>query len=161
MGGDLSVTDAPNGANLKTMGGDITVGEAADHVMAETMGGDIELNAVDGWIQADTKGGDVIAKMVGNPKQGKRDVDISSSAGDIELTVPEGLSMSVDLQIECTRQTDQCKIISDFPLEREETRSGTDYYGHTRVNILGKGAIAGGTHQIRLHTVNGRIVLKK
>lgn len=160
MGGDLNIGGAPAGANLHTMGGDITVAMANDHVKAETMGGDIQLDAVDGWIEAKTAGGDIVAKMVGDPKHGKRDVDITSHAGDIELTVPEGLSMSVDLQIDCSSHRDShCQIISDFPLRQQKETHLEDGYGTQK--ILARGEIAGGSNRIRIRTVNGNIVLKK
>jgi len=162
MGGDLNVSDAPSGADLETMGGDIHVSSAGDHVKATTMGGDIRIDEIDGWIDAHTMGGDVVAKMTGNPSQGKRDVNISSKGGDIEVTLPDGLSVTLDLRLGyTTRAGNQYSIISDFPVQLEETDKWDDEEGTPRKYIYGKSTKAGGQHRIRIETINGNIVLKK
>ena len=53
MGGDINITDAPNGASLHTMGGDITFDHAAS-VDASTMGGKINIGQASGAIKAST-----------------------------------------------------------------------------------------------------------
>ncbi len=162
MGGDLDISDAPSGANLETMGGDIHVSSAADHVKATTMGGDIHIDAIDGWIDAHTMGGDVVANMTGNPSMGKRDVNISSKDGDIEVTLPNGLSVTLDLRLAyTTRARNQYRIISDFPIRLEETDKWDDREGTPRKYIYGKSPETGGQHRIRIETINGNIVLKK
>ena len=70
--------------------------------------------------------------MTGNPEEGKRDVTISSLGGDITLTVPKDLSMSVEIEISYTKNSDKdfsdCKIYSDFNIvenriDKWETRN--------------------------------------
>ena len=99
MGGEINVDDAPAGANVSTMGGDIHIRSANKYVKAKTMGGDIDIDRVDGSIRASTMGGDATAKMVGNPDEGERDIDISSMGGDITVTVPAGLSMEFKINL--------------------------------------------------------------
>jgi len=162
MGGDLELSDAPKGATLNTMGGHIHVGSAADHVKAETMGGDIDLDSVDGWIYAKTMGGDVTARMIGDASHGKRDVDITSYGGDIEVTLPANLSMDFDLEIEYTNHhRDEHQIISDFQVSREESKEWDSDHGTPRKYVYGTGKVNGGANRVHIHTINGNIVLKK
>ena len=162
MGGPIHVDDAPAGANVSTMGGRIEIHSAADHVHAKTMGGNITLDKVDGWIDATTMGGDIEATMVGDPSKGKRDVYLSSMSGDVTLTVPDGLSMAVDIELSYTRGHDKGKIFADFPLKQEETEKWDyDNGGTPRKYVYGKGTIGGGHNTIRISTINGDVYLKK
>lgn len=162
MGGDLDVDSAPDGASLETMGGDIHIGSVTDHVKAKTMGGDIQIDSVDGWADLTTMGGDVTVRMTGDASKGKRDVEIASMGGDIELTLPEGISATFDLQTEFThRGTRQPKIISDFPVNVSE--SSDCEYDHDAPcrSLTGTGKTGSGTNRIKIRTVQGDIIIKK
>ena len=166
MGGDLDIDRAPNGAKLKTMGGKISINYAGKFLDAETMGGDVTAKEVDGWIKAKTMGGDVDVKMVGNPKDGKRDVKLTSMGGDITLVVPSGLSMDIDVEIAYTKNShkdfEDCKIISDFKIDEERTTEWERKKGNSaRKYIYGKGSIDGGKNKITIKTINGSVYLKK
>jgi DUF4097 and DUF4098 domain-containing protein YvlB len=156
MGGAIDVAEAAHGADLHTMGGDITIKSAQEFVTAKTMGGDIAIEAIDGWVKATTMGGDIKVNMTGNPKKGKRDVELKSMGGDIHLTVPAGLSMDIEIQLTLTpRAKKEYKIISDFEIKQEKkTKDG-------KTIIYGTGSIGGGKHKIKIKTVNGNIILKK
>ncbi len=161
MGGDLDVAEAPHGANVHTMGGEIHVRSAMDHVKAETMGGDIQIDSVDGWIDAKTMGGDVTARIVGDPGKGKKNASIVSFGGDIELTVPEGLSMDFDLKLAYTHHHNDHRIESDFPLHIEESKEWDDSQGTPRKYIYGSGKVGTGENRIHIETINGNIRIKK
>ena len=165
MGGAISVSDAPHGAEVSTMGGDIDVRSAAQFVKAKTMGGDINIDKVDGWVHAETMGGDVNVTMVGNPSEGKRDVTISSKGGDITLTVPPGLSMDVDITLAYTDQhwfgPKDNAIRSDFDIKQDRTNDWDYSEGSRRKYIYGTGSINGGKNKIRIETINGSVYLKK
>jgi DUF4097 and DUF4098 domain-containing protein YvlB len=163
MGGDLNVNGAPEGASLQTMGGDIHVRSASKYVEASTMGGNVKLDAVDGWVKASTMGGDVTVRITGNPSEGKKDVELTSMAGDIELTVPEEMAMDLDLQIVFDPdRTHTPKIISDFPVKtwQEESKEYDHGHGHSRV-LYGSGQSGSGQHKVRIKTVEGDIIIKK
>ena len=162
MGGDLNVDTAPNGASLETMGGDVHVGSASDHVKVKTMGGDIQIDAVDGWADLTTMGGDVTMRMTGDPSRGKRDVEISSMGGDIELTLPEGISATFDLETEYTRDGFRApKIVSDFPVQVSES-SDCEYHHDAPCKVLtGTGKTGSGANRIKIHTIQGDIIIKK
>ncbi len=156
MGGTIDVAEAAHGADLHTLGGGITIKSAQEFVTAKTMGGDIAIEAIDGWVKATTMGGDIKVNMTGNPKKGKRDVELKSMGGDIQLTVPAGLSMDIEIQLTVSRNArKEYKIISDFDI-KQERKTKDD-----KTIIQGTGSIAGGKHKIKIKTINGNIYLKK
>ncbi|HET7276276.1 MAG TPA: DUF4097 family beta strand repeat-containing protein [Longimicrobiaceae bacterium] len=160
MGGDIELSDAPLGADVHTMGGDIEIASAGDHVKARTMGGDIDLEAVNGWIEATTMGGDVEVRMVGDPSTGRRDVEITSMSGDIELTVPAGLSMNVVVELTFTEGHEgDYEITSDLALQQSITPEWDHSNGSPRKVITATGSANGGEHEVRLKTVNGDVTL--
>lgn len=162
MGGEINIDNAPNGASLETMGGGITVNSAKEFVRAETMGGDISIYEIDGGVEASTMGGNVNVNMVGDPNKGDRDADISSMGGDVELTVPDGLSMSFDIDIAITKDAHRdYDIISDFDMKkgREDSRGG--FFGDRKEHIYGTGDVNGGKNRIKIRTVNGDVYIKK
>ena len=162
MGGEISVDDAPAGADVTTMGGDIEIRSAAKYVKAKTMGGDIRLDSVDGGVRATTMGGDVNVKMVGNPEEGQRDVTITSMGGDIVLTVPAGLSMDIYIEVSRTRNSSKTpEIVSDFPLQQRESADWITDHGTPRKVTYGTGQIGGGRHKITIKTINGDVHLKR
>jgi DUF4097 and DUF4098 domain-containing protein YvlB len=144
------------------MGGDITVESAGKFVKARTMGGDIEVDAVNGWVKATTMGGDVSVVMVGDPDRGKRDVEIKSMGGEIELEVPPGLSMEFDIELAYTKNSKRnYKIVSDFPMEIERTEKWKSRWGSKRKYIYGTGKVKGGRNRIKIRTINGNIYIRE
>ncbi len=162
MGGDINVSDAPDGADVHTMGGNIHIKSAGNFVKAKTMGGNIAVDSIDGGIKATTMGGNITAAMIGDPQKGDREVKLNSMGGDITLTVPEGLSMDVDIELVYTKDAKKnYDIISDFQLKLEKPDIWDESKGSPRKTIHGKAQIAGGKHKIKISTINGNIYLKK
>ncbi|HEX5706430.1 MAG TPA: DUF4097 family beta strand repeat-containing protein [Pyrinomonadaceae bacterium] len=163
MGGDIRVEDAPAGANVSTMGGDITIRSAVKFVRAKTMGGDIRIEAVDGAAHATTMGGDVTVRMVGNPEDGDRAVELTSMGGEIELTVPDGLSMDIYIEIARTKNNfgRDAQIVSDFPLQQRESADWEYRHGTPRKYLYGTGQTGGGRNKIVIKTINGDVRLKR
>ena len=84
--------------------------------------------------------------------------------GDVSLTVPEGLSMDIDIKLAYTRRSRQdFEIVSDFDIEIEETDDWERprLVGTPKKYIYGKGVVAGGKNKIVLRTTNGDIYLRK
>lgn len=162
MGGDVDVAEAPAGASVTTMGGDISIGGAGEFVKAKTMGGDITVDEIDGWVKAETMGGDVTVTMIGDPAEGKRDVEIKSMGGDIELTVPKGLSMEFDIEIQYTKN---CKkkpaIKTDLPISVDEDEKWKSHWGQKRKTIYGTGSVNGGEHLVKIRTINGDVIIRE
>jgi DUF4097 and DUF4098 domain-containing protein YvlB len=162
MGGDVNVDEALYGANLHTMGGDIEVQKAGKYVKATTMGGEILVHAIDGWIEANTMGGDIEVTMIGGT-DGDRHVQLESMGGTVELTVPSGLSMKFDIEINLSREADEdeYEIISDFDMNVEMDRSGDDSRWKSGRTIHGEGSVGGGRNLIKIRTTNGDVVIKR
>ena len=162
MGGDINIGEAPVGAEVSTMGGDITIRSAGEYARAKTLGGDIEIRAIDGWAKAKTLGGDITVRMVGDPGRGKRDVELESLGGDIELIVPAGLSMEFDIELSYTKSGEgKCRIESDFDMKINETKEWERKWGQKRRYIYGTGSVNGGEHRIKIKTMNGNITIRK
>lgn len=162
MGGDINVSDAPDGAEVHTMGGNIHIKSAGNFVKAKTMGGNIAVDSIDGAIKATTMGGNITVTMTGDPQKGDRDVKLQSMSGDITLTVPEGLSMDVDIELAYTKNAQKnYDIVSDFPLKVEKPDTWEESKGTPRKTIYGKAQITGAKHKIKINTINGNIYLKK
>jgi hypothetical protein len=83
--------------------------------------------------------------------------------GDVELTVPAGLSMKFDLEIEYTKKHHKkCRIESDFPVKIEESDDWErNFLGQAHKHIYGTGEVGGGTHLIKIKTRNGHIAIRK
>lgn len=162
MGGEINVDTAPAGANVMTMGGDINITSASKFVKAKTMGGDIKIGAVDGAVTATTMGGNVNVKVTGEGSDGSRDVLLTSNGGDIELTVPAGLSMDFDIELAYTRKHQgDYKITSDFGLQQRESDEWDTSHGSPRKVIYGTGSVAGGRNKIRIRTINGNVFVRR
>lgn len=162
MGGEIAVDDAPGGANVSTMGGEIHIRSAEKYVKAKTMGGEINIDKIDGGVEATTMGGDINVRMVGDPDEYNRDVELSSMGGDIILTVPAGLSMDFDIKLTITdRASRDYKIISDFPINIEKKGDWESSSWSERRTIYGTGEVSGGKNKIRIDTINGNITIKE
>ena len=155
MGGSIDVSDAPLGADVHTMGGDITIGSAADYVKAETMGGDIRIKEVDGWVNATTMAGDIQVTVIGN-----HDVELASMSGDVTLVIPDGSNLDIKIELDYTKNSSRnFKIVSDFPLDQQESADWNYDEGSPRKTIRGVGT--GGGNRVVIRTINGNVYLKK
>ena len=154
MGGEIEVEAAPEGADLHTMGGDIEVRDARRFVRATTMGGSIDIRSIDGWVQATTMGGDIEAHVTGEGG----DVVLSSHSGKIELSVPAGFGMDLDLEIAYTRNSAQdFTITAPGTLKPTETSEWDHAHGTPRKYIRMSGAVNGGGHKVKVRTINGNL----
>ena len=162
MGGNITLDEAPKGADLGTMGGNIKVDFVSEFLEAETMGGNITVKELDGWMRGETMGGDVSVNMIGDPELGNRSVELSSEGGDITLLVPENLSMDIEIELVYTKRSKQkFEIINDFGLEPRESAEWHYKNGEARKTITASGSINGGEHAIRIRTVNGHVRLQR
>lgn len=160
--GAINVEDAPNGALLNTGAGRIHVKSARQFVEADTGSGPIVIDAVDGSVKAVTALGSVSVTMVGDPADGARDVKIICSIGDVTLVVPDGLGMDLDLELAYTENAKkEFRIVSDFPLNQNESNEWSSAEGTPRKYIYGLGKIGTGRNRIKIRNINGNIYLKK
>jgi DUF4097 and DUF4098 domain-containing protein YvlB len=170
MGGRLNLTKLKGYVDLRTMGGqmirknvtDRRGDSTKDEVHISTMGGNIRIDSVDGTVQATTMAGDIDITMVGDPEKGQRDIKLKSMRGDVALTVPPSLSMNLDITLAYTKESSRdYKIVSEFPIQMEETKEWDHSQGSARKYIYGTGTIAGGKNKLKIETINGDVYLKK
>ncbi len=161
MGGDIHVDEALTGAAVKTYGGDITIEYAAQYADATTYGGDIHIREINGWAKAKTYGGDIEVRMVGDADSGDRHVELVSYGGDIELTVPEGLDMDIDIELAYTQNArDRYRIESDVEVNLSQTDEWDRAHGNRRKYLYGRGKTGSGKNRIVIKTVNGNVFFK-
>lgn len=161
MGGNVIVEDAPNGATVSTMGGNVVVKNAGRAVRAKTMGGNVELTAIDGSVVASTMGGNVAASIVATGP-GSHDVTIESKGGDVELVLPAGFAMNVEVEIAVTKPSARrYGIQSDFPLDVATTPAAHADDQNAHRLIRGRGQSGAGTHKVRIKTMNGDVKIKR
>ena len=162
MGGNITIRSASKFVKAKTMGGAIEISKVDGSVNVTTMGGNIQIDSLDGTVQATTMAGDLDITMVGDSEKGERNINLKSMSGDVTLTVPQGLSMNLDITLAYTKNSSRdYKIISDFPIQLEETKDWDHSQGSPRRYIYGTGTIAGGKNKLKIETTNGDVYLKK
>jgi len=154
-GGDVSVRKVTGSATLNTSGGNIELASASGRVKAHTSGGDIRLEDITGTIDAATSGGDVTAEL---KPSGKGDSRLSSSGGEITLSVPGDAKATIYATIRIDRgwrsRRDDYKVRSDFKAESYENDEDMR-------EIRAKYVLNGGGDEITLKTSNSDIQILK
>ncbi len=179
MGGDINIVDAPHGASLNTMGGNIHVGKAADFAKVHTMGGNIVIDQVDGYADASTMGGrvtvnsangplkattmagDIKARIVGTSSN-ERDIELSSMAGTIELTVPKDFPMDVRITLAYTKNASRSyQVVDSIGLIQQTSDDWETSMGTPRKYIRAKGRVGSGLNHVTIKTTNGDVIVKQ
>lgn len=155
VNGGMKVSRAPEGMEASSVNGSITVGSAMDHVIVSTVNGSVEIEELDGWMEAETTNGAVRLRMVGDPDN-KRDLDITTLNGDVEIEIPENYSLAFDIEIESKDRHREHEIISDFDLEIQ-----SDDAGRRRYRVYGEGELGDGRHKVKIRATNGDVILKR
>lgn len=152
--GDVQIYHITGNTNLATSDGDVTAENIEGDTKFVTSDGDIDLLYVTGTINARTSDGDisfrdcsgsVVAQtsdgdIEGNLLKLKVKLSVITSDGDIDVTIPEGLSFNVKLK----------GSNLDIPL--------VDFSGKTEEHLI-QGTIRGGGIPIELLASDGRVSL--
>ncbi|MBN2013096.1 DUF4097 family beta strand repeat protein [candidate division KSB1 bacterium] len=156
-GGDVRLQNIGGNVSAHTSGGDIEAMNVMMGIEAATSGGDLVLHQIQGFIEGSTSGGDVEAEMTLTDFSKDHHVDLRSSGGDIELTIPAKLPATISAEIYISRSDyrDDFDITSDFDLTKESITEGRD------IIIKANSKINGGGDLINLKTSSGNIVIKK
>jgi len=161
MGGDIHIGDVASFAKVKTMGGTISIDHAQGPVDAKTMGGEITLGHVNGAIKATTMGGDIKARMVGSSGE-KRDVELTSMGGTVELTVPKDFPMEVRITLTYTKNAPKSyEIVNHIGLDQRESTDWDYSHGSPRKYIRAQGRVGNGQNRVTINTINGDVILKQ
>ena len=153
-GGDIRVRKVTGSASLSTAGGDIELEGASGYVKAHTSGGNLKLENISGSIDASTSGGDVTADL---RPSGKGKSKLSSSGGEITLSLPEDAKATIEATIRIQgwgNHRNEYKVRSEFKEETYDKRGDPD-------EIRAVYKINGGGELIELKTVNSDINIKK
>jgi len=157
MGGDITVTAAPDGATLRTMGGEIRVRSSGGRVIAQTMGGGIRADRVEGSIEAGTMGGQVRVEVVGNGAN--RMIALSTMGGDVELTLPADFGAAFDVELERDDEEDHGTIVSDFPLKISAWHHRRWFRNSTL--FTARGTVGSGANRVRIRVHGGDVRIRR
>lgn len=153
-GGDIKVRKVSGSASLNTSGGNIELGSASGYVKAHTSGGNLNLENITGSIDGSTSGGDVVAEL---RPSGKGKSKLSSSGGEITLSIPENAQATIEATIRIQgwgSLRKEYKVRSDFKADSyEQDKDNYDIRAIYKLN--------GGGELIELKTVNSDITIKK
>jgi DUF4097 and DUF4098 domain-containing protein YvlB len=136
-GGEIVLTEAPNGASLSTGGGDIRVGRSGGTIEASTGGGDIEIGPVAGSVTAETGAGDVHITLA--PTQRRQDVNVESGLGRVIVELPASFDGRFELETAYTRRKSPTRIESAWDLEREPVTDWDSHEGTPRRYVRAHG----------------------
>lgn len=151
-GGDVRLEDIGGDATAATSGGDIEGRNLRGAVDAETSAGDIELEGVAGPVVAETSVGDIELVSTATSYTTSPALDLETSHGDINLTLPASLQASIQAQVEDHMGGgDPDDIRSDVALTRE---------GGDGEPIRARGDMNGGGPTIRLETTGGSVRIR-
>lgn len=177
MGGDIEVQDAPNGADLNTMGGSIRLNNSGSFANVKTMGGNIDVHNVSGPLDATTMGGNirvlaaadsVHAKSMGgnvsvrlvSPETRARTIDITTMGGPVELVVPKGFPMDIDIEVAYTQSSGHKPVITEpFGLAHSESNDRDFGFGPARKHLYAKGRVGTGDNRVTIHGIGGDVTI--
>lgn len=157
-GGEIGMTNIKGRISANTSGGDIEGNTFYAPVDVKTSGGDIVVNDVQASLTAYTSGGDVEAEITLQDFSKPHRVELLTSGGDIDLTIPAKMPASITAEIKLDRSGrdwERYDIYSDFPL----TKTNPDEYGDR--TLRSSGDINGGGDPIVLKTKSGNISIHK
>jgi len=157
-GGDIKLSDVPDGADVATGGGAIIIGRSSGRVRAETGGGNITIDAAEGAARVTTGSGNVTITTVGKDAHS---VDVRSGTGGVVLQLPKEANATLDLETAYTNEKKPSKIISDWPVTVTVSPDWDSSHGTPRKYVRVQQDIGKGGSVIRVRTVNGDIQLKR
>ncbi len=177
MGGDIDVEDAPQGADLNTMGGTIRLRNVDSVAKVKTMGGNIEIDTAGGPVDTTTMGGNIrvlaagdsvhATSMGGNvnvrivPSSAKaRNIDLSTMGGEVELIVPKGFPMDIDIKLAYTKESwHKPNITEPFGLAHSESSDWDYSNGSPRKYIYAKGRVGTGGNRVVINAIGGDVTI--
>ena len=177
MGGDIDVEDAPNGAvlstmgggirlknagafaKLNTMGGNVDIGTAAGAVDATTMGGNIHIQAAGDSVHATTMGGNLSVRLV--PSAAKaRNIDLTTMGGEVELIVPKGFPMDIDIKLAYNQNSwHKPSITEPFGLAHSESSEWDYSHGSPRKYLYATGKVGSGDNRVTINGIGGDVTI--
>lgn len=106
-----------------TSGGDIDMEDMRGAVKVWTSGGSVRAERIQGALNAKTSAGDITVEKVWQRELDDHDIDLKTSVGDINLTLPRDFSARFSLRAITPGMRPRDAIVSDFPLNIKASRS--------------------------------------
>ena len=148
-GGNIEVGDVGGDAAMESAGGAIRLGSARGKVLARTLAGEIRLARLGKGVQAHTAAGCIEVQFL-PPPSGFSESSLETMAGDIKVSLPEGMRTSLRAAI---NSASGHNIHSDF----SEVRVNSESPGYGPREIYAEGNLNGGGPPLRMHTTAGDI----
>ena len=159
-GGDLRYSDLPEGGTFLTGGGSIDIGSVGGKASFTTGGGDVRIMNVSDDLSVATGAGSVEISVIGGGSAA-RNISVSSGSGRIIIELPANLDARLDLETAWTDRNGPTKIQSDFPVNVIESQEWDYRNGTPRRYVRGSGTVGSGRGLVKIHTVNGDVVIRK
>ncbi|HKC24797.1 MAG TPA: DUF4097 family beta strand repeat-containing protein, partial [Thermoanaerobaculia bacterium] len=147
-GGEVRAGSVTGDARLETSGGDVVVRSCGGALTAKTGGGDISVKAR-GPIRAQTSGGSVTAELTS--AQQKDASEISTSGGDVTLTLPANFKGDLDVRVNGV-DSEGDYIVSEFPELSVSKRHGSQ---------SAEGRLGGGGTRVTVRSTSGTVTIRK
>lgn len=161
MGGNIQLNNVASFAKVKTMGGNIAIDHANASIDATTMGGTIAIDNANGSIKATSMGGGITVRVVGSSSS-PRDIDLTTMAGGVQLTVPRDFPMNVRINLAYTKDSaGKYRIVDDVGLTQSQTTDWDLLDGSPRKYIRASGVVGSGLNHVTINAINGNVVLKQ
>ncbi|MCA9783176.1 MAG: DUF4097 family beta strand repeat protein [Calditrichaeota bacterium] len=106
-GGDIRVSESVGELVATTSGGSIRIEQSRGPVVARTSGGNISLSEAGAAFDLETAGGNIETELTAQPAE---DCHASTAAGNISVTVADGLNLDLDAMTSAGRIRTQLPI---------------------------------------------------
>lgn len=93
-GGHIEIRDFEGEMSARTSGGHINAMNSSGSINLRTSGGHIDLERISGTVEASTSGGSINAEIASVGQF----VDLRTSGGNVNITVPDGIGFDLDLR---------------------------------------------------------------
>jgi len=157
-GGDILLKNIGGQLEGHTSGGDIQGFDFSNPLNLHTSGGDIGIKNLRSGISARTSAGEIKVEMTLSDFEQPHTIDLCTSAGTIDLTIPARLPATITAEIHLgdgKRYWDRYDIYSDFPLAKNKIEE------NGKQIIRSTGEINGGGDPIKLQTSAGDIRIRE
>ena len=150
-GGDLDLEDITGDLEASISGGNIKIVDVRGETKVWTSGGEINAEVVHGAFHGRTSGGDISLSKIWDRQYEDHEIDVKTSGGDIEVTLPEDFPASFRLRILYPGRKPGEVILSDFPMEISASHAVTQ----------GEESINGGKFNVHVETSMGTIRIRR
>tara|TARA_Y100000590_G_scaffold468916_1_gene653817 strand:+ start:12092 stop:13342 length:1251 start_codon:yes stop_codon:yes gene_type:complete len=121
--GNIDLEDITGDLEASTSGGDIEIKHVRGSVKVWTSGGEIDAELVRGAFDGRTSAGNITLSKIWDRQYEDHEIDVKTSAGDIDLTLPKDFPADLDLRVLSLDRDPGGAILSDFPVTISSSRN--------------------------------------